>query len=411
MACLTSISLFTGAGGLDYGFEAAGFQTCAAVENDKDACGTLRLNRSWPVLCRPIEEVSAAELLETASLRAGEVSLLVGGAPCQPFSKAAYWATGDTRRLADPRANTLREFMRCVEDVLPVVFVLENVHGIKYTGKEEGFHFLGQQTSAINHKHGTRYRVSWEVVDAAGYGVPQHRQRFFLVAHREGQVFRFPTRTHGDEPVSTQLGASLAPYVNAWDALGLAEKPVGEDLTVKGRWAALLPSIPEGENYLWHTRRRGGLPLFGWRTCYWSFLLKLAKNRPSWTLQAQPGPAIGPFHWENRRLSVEEMCRLQTFPSAIRLHGSRSSIQRQLGNAVPSLLGEVIARELVRQFFPDQPLPPAATLAVPLRRPIPAPEPVAAVPEEYLHLIGEHADHPGTGAGRGATSRTRKPGR
>src|SRR5262245_52442203 len=102
MGKVTSISLFTGAGGLDYGFEAAGFQTCLAVDNDEDVCRTLRMNRAWPVLCRSLEQVPTKELLEAASLRRGEVSLLLAGPPCQPFSKAAYWATGDTRRLADP---------------------------------------------------------------------------------------------------------------------------------------------------------------------------------------------------------------------------------------------------------------------------------------------------------------------
>jgi DNA (cytosine-5)-methyltransferase 1 len=405
MSHLSSISLFTGAGGLDYGFEAAGFQTLAAVENDLDACQTLRLNRPWPLIPRPIEAVSSDEVLSTAATHKSEVALLLGGAPCQPFSKAAYWARGDTRRLEDPRANTLAEFMRCVEDFLPVVFVLENVHGIKYTGKEEGFLFLGRRIDAINQRHGTQYQLSWAVVDAASYGAPQHRQRFILVAHREGKVFRFPERTHGEEEASL-FGTSLLPYVTAWDAIGLAENAGGEDLSVKGRWAKLLPSIPEGENYLWHTNRKGGKPLFGWRTCYWSFLLKLARNRPSWTLQAQPGPAIGPFHWENRRLSVWEMCRLQTFPPSVRLHGSRNSLQRQLGNAVPSLLAEILAREIVRQFFPGQPLPTSPTLAISVRRPIPCPEPVAEVPSEFLHLAGDHPDHPGTGRRKGARRRS-----
>jgi DNA (cytosine-5)-methyltransferase 1 len=407
MSYLSAISLFTGAGGLDYGFEAAGFQTLAAVENAPDACETLRLNRPWPLFARSIEDVTSDELLSIAGTRRGDVTLLIGGAPCQPFSKAAYWASGDTKRLDDPRANTLAEFMRCVEDLLPVVFIMENVHGIKYTGKEEGFLFLGRRTDAINRRHGTKYRLSWAVVNAASYGVPQHRYRFFLVAHREGKCYRFPESTHGHEESPSLFGTLLLPYITAWDAIGRAEKPVGEDLSIKGRWAALLPSIPEGENYLWHTNRKGGKPLFGWRTCYWSFLLKLAKNRPSWTLQAQPGPAIGPFHWENRRLSVREMCRLQTFPPSIRLYGSRNAVQRQLGNAVPSLLGEVLAREVVRQFLPNHPLPPSPILTVPIDRPIPPPEAVAAVPSEFLLLAGDHPDHPGTGRGKGARRRSR----
>ncbi len=214
------ISLFTGAGGLDYGFEAAGFTTVAAVECDNDCCETIRRNREWPVICRRIEDVNSKELLDTASLSAGDVDLLLAGPPCQPFSKAAYWANGDTRRLDDPRAGTLTEFMRCVRDFLPTCFVLENVHGIAYSGKEEGFDFLRRKTQAINRRHGTNYTFTFAVLNAADYGVPQHRQRFFLVANRDGRSFEFPAKTHGVSDVRTLFGDRLKPYATAWDAIG-----------------------------------------------------------------------------------------------------------------------------------------------------------------------------------------------
>src|SRR5579885_1522135 len=129
---LRTVSVFTGAGGLDYGFEAAGFETRVAVEFDRDCCATLGANRSWPVICKDIHVVPSEEILQAANLRAGDVDLLLGGPPCQPFSKAGYWAKGDVKRLHDPRASTLHAFMRCVDEMLPKVFVLENVHGISY---------------------------------------------------------------------------------------------------------------------------------------------------------------------------------------------------------------------------------------------------------------------------------------
>src|SRR5207249_5448445 len=141
------------------------------------------------------------------------------------------------------------------------------------------------------------------VLNAASYGVPQLRSRFFFVAGRDGQRFVSPPATHG--PPSDEallIPGGLEPYRTAWDAIGGLEPEAGEDVEVRGKWAELLPSIPEGQNYLWHTSRGEGLPLFGWRRRYWNFLLKLAKDRPSWTLQAQPGPAVGPFHWTSRRL-------------------------------------------------------------------------------------------------------------
>lgn len=397
MKQLKMVSLFTGAGGMDYGFEAAGFKTYVALDFDHDACETFRKNRpEVPVIEKDIHLTTSKEILDAAGLRIGEVDLLIGGPPCQPFSKAGYWVNGDTKRLADERANTLYAYMRCVEDLLPKVFVLENVHGINYSGKEEGFRLLARLTEEINRKHGTNYRLSWRVLNAAEYGVPQIRQRFFLVAHREGALFRFPSPTHSLE-ISSETGAGLQPCLTAWDAIGdlQDEKFEGEDLRVRGRWAELLPSIPEGENYLWHTNRGGGLPLFGWRTRYWNFLLKLAKNKPSWTIPAQPGPAIGPFHWKNRLLSIRELARLQTFPDTIQFVGNRTSVQRQIGNAVPCLLAEIIGRAIATQFF-GVTVPPTPVLAIKPKRPIPPPEPVMPVPEKYLHLVGDHPDHPGT---------------
>src|SRR5205807_9875965 len=109
----TILSLFSGAGGLDYGLEAAGFETRACVEFDHDCCETLRSNgRGWSVIERDIHKVSTGEILEQARLKVGEADLLVGGPPCQPFSKAGYWARGDSRRLDDPRASTLDAYLR-----------------------------------------------------------------------------------------------------------------------------------------------------------------------------------------------------------------------------------------------------------------------------------------------------------
>jgi DNA (cytosine-5)-methyltransferase 1 len=401
------VSLYTGAGGLDYGLEAAGFEIAFAIDFDPDSCSTIRANRPWPVVCDDIHSVPTRKILDTAGLRRAQVDVLSGGPPCQPFSKSSYWVSGDSKRLDDPRATTLHAYMRCVEELLPEAFLFENVHGISYSGKEEGFVLLEKLTRGINRRAGTNYRLSWKVLNAADYGVPQIRTRFFLVGHREGKTFQFPAPTHYPDYESAGcpgLGLQLDsrwPYVTAWDAIGDYTPLPNEDLRVRGYWADLLPSIPEGENYLWHTNRKGGRQLFGWRTRFWSFLLKLAKNRPSWTVQAQPGPAIGPFHWMNRRLSVEEMARLQTFPRNLSYVGNRNSLQRQLGNAVPSLLSEVLAREMNRQFFgasvTDQP-----KLAVEYKRPIPPPEPLSPVPERYLTHLGDHADHPGEGKGRRA---------
>ncbi len=405
------ISLFSGAGGLDYGFEAAGFDTSVAVEMDHECCNTLRLNRKkWDVVERSIFDVPSDELLERASAKRGDVDVVIGGPPCQPFSKAGYWASGDSLRLDDPRANTLSAYLRVVEDIRPRAFLLENVQGLAFSGKDEGLRLLLDGLNVINKRTKSNYRPVVRVLNAADFGVPQLRERVFVIAAREGNPFVFPTATHGDESSEGPLfgAAGREPHRNAWDAIGdLPQDPRGEQLEMRGKWADLLPSIPEGNNYLWHTDRGGGRPLFGWRRRFWTFLLKLAKDRPSWTIQAQPGPAVGPFHWRNRRLSMRELCRLQTFPEDVTIAGERGAVQKQLGNAVPSLLGEVLARSIRAQFLGMASGRSGPRLLPPRREPVPAPERVASVPKKFIGLEGEHSPHPGTGRGLRASALSR----
>jgi DNA (cytosine-5)-methyltransferase 1 len=368
----TLVSLFSGAGGLDFGLEAAGFRTAAAVEVDTDCCRTLRANR-----------------------------------PCQPFSKAGYWATGDSRRLADPRAGTLGAYMRVVEETLPKAFLLENVEGLAYQHKNEGLAFVLGLVKRINRRAKVNYRPTFRVLSAAEYGVPQVRQRLFLIAAIDGQQFAFPPATH--EPLSTTDGAAsrlapLPPYRTAWDALWDVRPDPSEDLAMRGKWAELLPSIPEGHNYLFHTDRREGQPLFGWRRRYWSFLLKLAKNRPAWTIQAQPGPGTGPFHWHNRRLSMRELCRLQTFPEDVAITGAYRAVHKQVGNAVPSLLGEVLGRAIREQLLDKQRQSSPLRLLRAGAPPVPPPEPHTDVPRRFLRLRGAHEAHPGSRRGYRAQS-------
>jgi DNA (cytosine-5)-methyltransferase 1 len=403
---LKAISLYTGVGGLDFGFEAAGFRTAVAVEMDPASCRTIRLNRKWPVLEGDIHDFTSKTILETAGLRKGEADVLIGGPPCQPFSKSSYWVRGDSLRLDDPRADTLTAYLRVLRDTQPRMFLLENVPGLAFKSKDEGMRHLVRGIEMINRETGSKYRLSWKVLNSVGFGVPQMRERVFLVGARDGTPFEFPSYTHG-EPVPDDLIASrLEPYRTAWDALGdLPPNPNDPYLEMQGYWAELLPSIPEGQNYLWHTNRGGGLSLFGWRTRYWSFLLKLAKNKPSWTIQAQPGSSIGPFHWRSRRLSAREMCRLQTFPDDLVFDCGRGDLQKMLGNAVPSLVTEVLAWEMCRQLLGDRKRSVKYKLLPPKREPVPAPERLKKVPEKYHHIIGQHDDHPGEGKGAGAKRR------
>ncbi|EPJ9566272.1 DNA cytosine methyltransferase [Pseudomonas aeruginosa] len=389
------LSLFTGVGGLDYGFEAAGFNTRVAVEWDHQCCESLRTSRDWPVIEGDLLETPTQEILKKGGLQAGSVDMLIGGPPCQPFSKSGWWKSGDSLRLDDPRASTLSGYLRVLEDARPHAFLLENVEGLAFGGKDEGLKLLLAAIQRINKVTKTNYSPVVITLNAADFGVPQTRTRVFIIGSRDGKKFVPPTPTHHDPEIPSQ---AKEPWMTAWDAIGELKGSEEENLQLTGKWADLLPSIPEGMNYLWHTERMGGEPLFGWRRRYWNFLLKLAKNRPAWTIQAQPGPATGPFHWKNRRLSGDELARLQTFPRDLKITGSRIEVQRQIGNAVPSLLAEVLAREIRHQFF-DDPLASPLTLKVNRSKKCPSPEPVCAVPAKYLTLAGDHIAHPGTGKG------------
>jgi len=269
---------------------------------------------------------------------------------------------------------------------------------------------LQNTVKRINSEQGLNYSFEWRVLNTADYGVPQIRERFFLVGLRSGKQFRFPSATHknADELAAAAIAASndhpalfeshseasLIPWTTAWDAIGDLDGIQHANLQTTGKWADLLPSIPEGGNYLHHTDRGDGLPIFGWRTRYWSFLLKLAKSKPSWTIQAQPGAGIGPFHWKNRRLSVDELKRIQTFPDDYEIVGGSTEAQRQLGNAVPSLMAETLGRALLEQVFGRKPKRKARHLCPAKARYTPAPERPKPVARKYLALVGDHAPHP-----------------
>jgi DNA (cytosine-5)-methyltransferase 1 len=381
------------------------------VEQDRDCRATLE-QTGWPLAeVRDIHAVDPCDLLAEFGLAAGEVALLAGGPPCQPFSKSALWATGEVSRMRDPRASTLRAYFTVLEAALPAVMLLENVRGLTYTraggGKkrEEALDLLQSELARINRRHATSYVPQILHLNAVDYGVPQRRERVFVVAARDGSSLLEPPPTHGPAAAPSQDGEAAPRHATAWDAIGdLDGSPGHSELAPRGQWADLLPSIPEGCNYGFHTPRGDGEPLFGWRTRYWSFLLKLAKNQPAWTIQAQPGPATGPFHWRNRRLSVREMARLQTFPDTHEFSGSYESVRRQIGNAVPVVIGELIGREIERQILGIRRSGTIAMISPP-REDCPPPEPVRQVPRKYVHLRGQHAAHPGTGKGPGARRR------
>lgn len=342
-----AISLFSGAGGLDLGVEQAGFRCAAAVEVDGDAADTMEKNfpgLNAPVIRGDILDVPTRDILRAAGLKGRErPDLLVGGPPCTPFSKSGFWLEWKRAGL-DPDASLLQAYTRVLAEARPRAFILENVYALTYNNKASRPAFerlLGEIDEA-------GYRCNWAVLNAADYGVPQLRPRLFVVGRPKGQrVPELPIPTHGGRWERRSTGDAEQAHVTTGQALdGLVTSPEPEEV-LRGQWRHLLPEVPPGGNYLHFTAERGHPdPVFTWRSRYWSFLLKLDPDRPSPTIQAQPGPNVGPFHWDNRRLRVPELKRLFTFPDDFEFVGRRASIQAQIGNSVPPALAYAVASAL-----------------------------------------------------------------
>lgn len=346
----TAISLFSGAGGLDLGVEAAGFHVAAAVEYDDDAADALEKNfphLQSEVIRDNILTVDTKRILKAAGLKARQrPDLLVGGPPCTPFSKSGYWL--DWKRAGlDPDASLLQAYTRVLAEAKPRAFILENVYSLTFNNKASRPHFerLRREIDEAG------YDAEWDVLNAADYGVPQSRPRLIIVGTRRRDRLAspsLPAPTHGGRWERRDTGDPEGkPHLTAGQALaGLVTEPEPGE-SVNGQYGHLLPDIPPGDNYLFYTAKRSHPePLFEWRSRYWSFLLKLSPDKPSATIQAQPGPYVGPFHWDNRRLRVAELKRLFTFPDDYAFVGSRSSIQAQVGNSVPPLLAFKVAERV-----------------------------------------------------------------
>ena len=382
---LLCLSTFSGVGGLDLGLERSGLSIIGAVENDAAARRSLALNRPRLRFLEPhdIDEVAQGLGPRDLGIEKGDLALLAAGPPCQPFSKAAQWARTGALGLNDDRTNCLDSLLALIDRFLPHAVLIENVPGF-VTGGSSTLPFLEERLAELNRRSGTRYTVSHRVLDAAELGVPQRRRRAIVVALRCGGEPEWPEVTHGDRPV------------RAWDALRCLRPATAP--APSGRFAGLLPSVPEGMNYQYFTERGEGPSLFGYRRRFWSFLLRLAKVEPAWTVPANPGPATGPFHWESRPLAPEEILRLQSFPSSWELGGSYREQVRQAGNATPPLLAELLGRSIAKQLFGvDFRGPP--TLAITRSVRVPPPTPPQPVADEYMSRLGEHPPHPGPGCG------------
>lgn len=355
-ATVPLLSLFSGLLGIDLGFERAGFTTRAALDFDPDAADVKVANADrlgeFPFLCEDITKLDPSDFAAEAHLGRGEAAMLVGGPPCQPFSKS-----GDRAGIDDDRGLLFARYLEYLDAIKPEAFLLENVRGMYSVRGGEDFRLI------LKLFEETGYTVYWKIVDAANYGVPQFRQRLFLIGFRDRIAFEFPRPTHGDpDEISSALFSDLQPFVTASEAVSGAAT---DSSPYRGSFSHLLKEIPPGLNYSYYTAERGHpFPLFEWRSKYWYFLLKAHPARPSLTIQAYPGNNTGPFHWESRRFSVNELQRLQTFPDWLEIGKSYFVAHRLLGNAVPPVLAENFAKAIREALDQHEPLTSGEHLAL-----------------------------------------------
>ena len=328
-------SIFSGAGGLDIGFRRAGFDIAMSLDKDADCCSTIRQNTAGGiVLHRDITQVS----FEKLHSQIGMVAFVIGGPPCQSFSAAGRRA-GGIAGINDARGSMYAHYCNLLKIFQPVGFLFENVRGILSSNKGKDWGTIQDAFAELG------YTLSFSLLDAADYGVPQHRKRLILVGHKT-EAFRFPQPTHG--PDSRQGTA----YISAGTAIADLDEPNEVVPPYGGKYGHLLPDIPPGQNYAFYTARMGHpQPKFAWRSRFSDFLYKLDPDQPSRTLLARPGHYTGPFHWKNRQLTIPELKRLQGFPDDYRLCGSDRSQVRQIGNSVPPPLSYALAKAVRDQFF------------------------------------------------------------
>ncbi len=337
-----TLSLFSGAGGLDIGFLKAGFDIVGCVEIEEAFCKTLEANkgRYSPRDCQIFN--LDARLFTPSRLAVSKVDFIIGGPPCQSFSAIGRRA-GGARGIDDHRGSLFEEYCRLVAHYQPIGFLFENVRGI--ISSNQGKDWL--EIKSAFEKIG--YELTYRILSSADYGVPQKRERLILVGTRVGYTYQFPLPTHGADSQSKQ------DYVSAYEAIKDLQDPDEPYHAYSGRYGKLLGEVPPGQNYHFFTSKMGyPKPVFAWRSRFSDFLYKAHPDEPVRIVVAKLGKYSGPFHWKNRRFTVAEMKRLQGFPDDYSLEGTKALQMQQLGNSVPPIFAEQLAKSVLKSLFHQQ---------------------------------------------------------
>lgn len=353
MSKITVIDLFSGVGGLSYGFSKnSNFEILLANEIDKDIAKAYKLNHSdVDVINEDIKNLDEAKL--KYFLKEKKVDLLIGGPPCQSYSTLG-------KRLMDDRANLFKEYCRVLSILNPKVFVFENVKGLLSMQKGQLILEIKKEFEKLG------YEIKYEILNAADYGVPQLRERVIIVGMKNKNTFKFPKKTHG---------LKLKPYITLKQAIGdLDSIESGEfsDKYLKVEENEFLKFVRDTDKLEEHKAPKNNenlikimktlkdgeskddlpeslRPKSGYNNTY----AKLWWKKPSMTITrnfATPSSSRCIHPRDSRALTIREGARLQSFPDSYKFYGSDSIKRLQIGNAVPPLLSIELSKEIFKIF-------------------------------------------------------------
>lgn len=355
---IKTISLFSGGGGLDLGFKQAGFDIVWANDIEKDAVLSYEANIGKHIILEDITKIDKSII--------PKADLLIGGPPCQSFSLVGK------RQVDDDRGQLVWSYLDVISEVQPKCFVFENVTGLKSAKTKEGNLVIEDLIKAFKEKG---YTVSWQVINAADYGVPQRRKRVILVGVKGERKFQFPEPTHDEEEsllkkrwVSVYDALSDLPSPNNNETYEYTTPPLsayqikmreGSDLITEHALPKLsdldkiiIDHVPVGGNYMdvpdWVPSKR--IKTFkqtgGRTTCYG----RLVPQKPSYTINThfnRPNVGCNIHYGEKRLITIREAMRLQSFPDSYKIVSTTKRGKHTIvGNAVPPILARAIAEKL-----------------------------------------------------------------
>ena len=298
------VSLFSGAGGLDLGFKMAGHEIIWANDLYPDAVKTYELNIGNHIVCEDIKNIPSEDI--------PECDIVIGGFPCQGFSVA-----NTKRHESDTRNELYKELIRVIQAKKPKFFLAENVKGLLSFCKGKVFQMILTDFESLG------YRVKYKLFNAANYGVPQKRERVIIVGTRNDLDFNyeFPVETHSQEPSFWQ---------KPWVSVGEALRDIPDPDT---------PHNLKNHEYSHYKLRFNGY--IGHR------LVDPTQPAPTVTARGDDRGGVVILHHPSnkRRMSCRELATVQSFPLDFGFYGTRSSVYRQIGNAVPPLMAKAIAEK------------------------------------------------------------------